>query len=146
MTTPRIAVLGVSATMALLAAGCATTSTSEPATPLLQVNNPGDANMSCDALSVEIARMDQIMGADMQAVADAEARGSAVNAGASVATSAAAYSGALGRVPGIGFAANAAAGHASNQAAAEAERREENARRAELRRTGLMGIYQGKGC
>ena len=146
MTITRITALGASAAIALLAAGCATSSGAEPETALLQVSNPGDANMTCDELSTEIARMDAVMGADMQAAADAEARGSAAGAGASAAITAAGYSGALGRVPGLGFAANAAAGHAQSQAQAEAERREENARRAELRRTSLMGIYQGRDC
>ncbi|MED5548761.1 MAG: hypothetical protein VX529_05315 [Pseudomonadota bacterium] len=145
MTTTRITAFGLTAAMALLAAGCATTS-SEPATALLQVNSPGDADMTCEQLSAEIGRMDQMMGSDMQAAANAEARGSAAAAGTSAAISAAAYSGALGRVPGLGFAANAAGGHAQAQAQAEAERREENVRRAELRRTSLMGIYQGRDC
>ncbi|MBO6765155.1 hypothetical protein [Maricaulis sp.] len=146
MTTTRITAFGLTAAMALMAAGCATTSSSEPATALLQVNSPGDADMSCEQLSAEIGRMDQMMGADMQAAANAEARGSAAAAGTSAAINAAAYSGALGRVPGLGFAANAAGGHAQAQAQAEAERREENVRRAELRRTSLMGIYQGRDC
>jgi hypothetical protein len=146
MTTTRITALCACAAIGLLAAGCATSSGAEPETALLQVNSPGDADMSCEALETEIARMDAMMGADMQAAADAEARGSAAGAGASAAISAAGYSGALGRMPGLGFAANAAAGHAQAQAQAEAERREENARRAELRRTSLMGIYQGRGC
>jgi hypothetical protein len=147
MTIARITTLGASAAIALMAAGCASTSSSAgPETALLQISSPGDADMTCDELSTEIARMDAMMGHDMQAAADAEARGSAAGAGASAAITAAGYSGALGRVPGLGFAANAAAGHAQAQAQAEAERREENARRAELRRTGLMGIYQGRDC
>ena len=146
MTTTRITALGACTAIALLAAGCATSSGAAPETALLQVNSPGDADMSCEQLSAEIGRMDQMMGADMQAAANAEARGSAAAAGTSAAISAAAYSGALGRVPGLGFAANAAGGHAQAQAQAEAERREENVRRAELRRTSLMGIYQGRDC
>jgi len=146
MTITRITALGASAAIALMAAGCATSSSAAPETALLQVSSPGDADMTCDELSTEIARMDAMMGADMQAAADAEARGNAAATGADVAVNAALYSGALGRVPGLGMAANAAGGHARAQAQAEAERREENARRAELRRTSLMGVYQGRDC
>ena len=126
--------------------GCATTGSSEPQTALIQVHNPGDSAMTCPELETEIAEMDALMAAEMQSAANAEARGDTAATGANVATNAALYSGALGQVPGLGFAANAAAGHSQAQARAEAERREENARRAELRRTSLMGIYQGRGC
>jgi len=114
--------------------------------PLIQVSQPGDAQMSCEALTTEIAAMDAAIAEQRQAAADAERSGQATATGAHVATNAALYSGALGRVPGLGLAANAAAGQAQANARAEAERREENARNAEMRRTSLMGIYQGRGC
>jgi hypothetical protein len=72
--------------------------------------------------------------------------GETMATGAGLATNAALYSGALGRVPGLGLAANAAGAQARARGEAEAERREQNARNAELRRTALMGVYQGRGC
>jgi hypothetical protein len=114
--------------------------------PLIQVSQPGDAQMSCEQLTTEIAAMDAAIAEQRQAAVDAERSGQVAATGAGVATNAALYSGALGRVPGLGLAANAAAGQAQARAQAEAERREENARNAEMRRTSLMGIYQGRGC
>lgn len=145
MTATRILLAGLGGA-SLLLAGCATTSGGTTAAAALQVSYPGDADMSCEALSAEIARMDMLMGANIQAAADAESRGNATAVGAGLATNAAVYSGAAGRVPGLGLAANAFGAHARNQAEAEAARREQDARTAELRRTGLMGIYQGRSC
>ena len=106
----------------------------------------GDADMECDALSTEIAEMDALMAQSVQNAGNAETSGATASAAAGAATDAALYSGALVRVPGLGFAANAAKGVAQRNAQAEAERQAENARTAELRRTALMGIYAGKGC
>jgi hypothetical protein len=145
MTATHILLSGLAGT-SLLLAGCATTAGSTTAAAALQVSYPGDADMSCEALAAEIDRMDMMMAASEQAAIDAENRGNAAATGAGLATNAALYSGALGRVPGLGFAANAAGQHARTQAEAEAERREEDARTAELRRTSLMGIYQGRDC
>lgn len=131
--------------LALSAAACQTTGTTEVA-PMLQVSYPDDAAMSCEELSTEIARMDQYMGQAEADAANAEATGRAAGAASSTAITAAGYSGLLGRAPGLGFAANAAGGLAQQNAQAEAERKEEEARRAELRRTQLSGIYAGKGC
>lgn len=126
---------------------CATTgSSSAPAQPMLQVTYPDDSAMDCPALGAEIGRMDQMMGEAIQAKANAEASGQAASTAAGVGVNAALYSGALGRVPGLGLAANAAGGLAQQRAVAEAERREQDARTAELRRTHLNGMYAAKNC
>lgn len=134
--------------VAALAGACSATGGggSTNLAPLIQVSQPGDAAMTCEELSTEIAAMDTAMAEHRMAAANAERSGAAAGTGADLATNAALYSGALGRVPGLGLAANAAANQARASAAAEAARREENARNAEMRRTALMGVYQGKGC
>ncbi|PWE17104.1 hypothetical protein DDZ18_10420 [Marinicauda salina] len=127
---------------------CATTSNSTQAAlePALQVSYPGDADMSCAELETEIARMEQMMADAQQGAASAEASEQVAGAAGAAAVSAAGYSGALGRAPGLGILANAASGVAADRARAEAERRAENARTAELRRTSLNGLHAGKGC
>lgn len=128
-------------------AGCVTapTDTAE-LTPLLVTNQPGDADLSCEDITVEMASMDVMMAQAHQNAANAEASGTAANTATSAAVNTALYSGALGRVPGLGMAANAVGGMAQQRAQAEAERQAENARRAEMRRTALSGIAVGKGC
>lgn len=133
----------------MAATACTSTTSlngSQELTPRLVANQPGDADMSCEALKAEIGEMDVLMAQADQNARNAEASGATASAAAGVATNAALYSGALGRVPGLGFAANAAGGLARQNAQAEAERQAENARTAELRRTALMGIHAGKGC
>ena len=133
----------------LAATACSTTTSlggSQELSPRLVASQPGDADMTCEALTTEIASMDTYMAQADQSARNAETSGAAASTAAGLATNAALYSGALGRVPGLGFAANAAGGLAQQNAQAEAERQAENARTAELRRTALMGIYAGKGC
>ncbi|MEM9668140.1 MAG: hypothetical protein AAF950_04370 [Pseudomonadota bacterium] len=129
-------------------AACATTpsSGSTELTPLLVANQPGDSDMTCEDISAELDRMSVMIAEANQGAVNAENSGAAAGAAGNVAVNAALYSGALGRVPGLGIAANAASGMAQRQAQAEAERQAENARRAELRQTTLTGIAAGKGC
>ena len=140
--------IGLVLAAALMASACTATAGggSSNLAPLIMVSQPGDANMSCEQLTTEIAAMDATMAEHRQAADSAVRSGEAMGTGAQVATNAALYSGALSRVPGLGMAANAAAGQARARAQAEAERQEENARNAQMRRTALMGVYQGKGC
>ena len=131
------------------ATACSSTTSlggSQQLTPLLVANQPGDSGLSCDEISTEIADMELLMLQSNQNARNAETSGATANAAAGIATNAALYSGALGRVPGLGFAANAAGSMAQQGAQAEAERQAENARTAELRRSALTGIYAGKGC
>lgn len=131
-----------------LALGACTTTVGSSAelAPLLVANQPGDGDLSCEEITAEIDHMNLMMAEAEQAAANAQSSGAMAGAATSAAVNTAAYSGALGRVPGLGFAANAAGGLAQQQAAAQAERQAENARRAEMRRTALTGIAAGKGC
>jgi len=120
----RHALIIASAALAFAAAGCQTTGAGmAPAAPMLQVSQPDDIVMNCDQLRSEIARMDQLMGVATQEAANAEASGRTANVAAGAAINAGLYSGVLGRVPGLGAAANAAGSIAQQNAAAEADRK-----------------------
>ena len=114
--------------------------------PLLQVSYPGDAQMDCAALTAEIGRMEGIMGISSQQAANAQGTARAAELGASAAINGALYSGALGRVPGLGLFGNAAAGVAKSRAAAKEAAAKEQIRTAETRRAMLMGMHSGKAC
>jgi len=130
----------------LIGACTSTVGTSPELAPLLVTNQAGDGDLSCEQLAAEIQRMDTIMAQAMQSEANAETSGAVAGTATNAAVNTALYSGALSRVPGLGFAANAAGGIAQQQAKAQAERAAENARRAELRKTALVGVSTGKGC
>jgi hypothetical protein len=116
------------------------------AEPPLQISYPTDGGLSCDGLTTEIARMDSIMGISSDAAAQAQGTARATELGVGVATNAALYSGALGRVPGLGMFGNAAASVAKSRAAAKEAEAAERIRTAENRRAMLMGMYAGKSC
>ena len=129
------------AAVACLFAGAATA-----AEPALQVSYPTDGAMTCAQLATEIAAMDGVIGVSTKAVAGAQGSGRAAELGTSLAINGALYSGALGRVPGLGMFANAAGGMAKQGAAARQKAQEERIRTAETRRAMLMGMHAGKGC
>jgi hypothetical protein len=135
---------GAAALIASAAAGPAWAG--KTAAPALQVSYPDDAAMSCDQLTAEIARMDQIMGVSNNAAAGAAGQARAAEIGASAAINGALYTGALGRVPGVGLFANGAAMAARRNAADKARKAQEQIRTAEQRRALLNGIYQGRNC
>lgn len=110
----------------------------------LQLSYPADATMSCEQISAEMARMDQMMGASNTAIASAEAGARGAETAASLGVNAALYSGALGRVPGLGMFANAAAAQAKAAAAAKAQREAQTIQIAQQRRAVMGGLYQGK--
>lgn len=114
--------------------------------PQLQVAYPTDAAMTCDQLVAEVARMDEIAGLSAENAQNAENQGAMADGAAGVAINAAAYSGALGRVPGLGMFANAAGAAARRNAESRARAEAERVRIAEQRRTLLSGIYQGRQC
>ena len=116
------------------------------AEPTLQVSYPGDAQMDCAALTTEIGRMEGIMGISSDEAAKAKGTAQAAELGASVGVNAALYSGALGRVPGLGMFGNAAAGVAKQRAAQKEAEAKERIRTAETRRAMLMGMHAGKSC
>jgi hypothetical protein len=118
-------------------------------TPLpttIQVSQPGDANLSCPDLTAQIGQMDQILGTAQQNQANAATSSATAGAVGSAATSAALYSGALGRMPGLGFLAGGAQRlmqQNAEQKAADAAKLQQD---ATMRRTMLMGMYTGKAC
>ncbi|MDR7229220.1 hypothetical protein J2X45_000283 [Caulobacter sp. BE264] len=110
----------------------------------LQLSYPTDVSMSCEQISAEMVRMDQLMGLSTSAIASAEGAARGAEAAASLGVNAALYSGALGRVPGLGAFANAAAAQAKAAAAAKAQREAQNIQIAQQRRAVMGGLYQGK--
>jgi hypothetical protein len=123
-----------------LAAATAQAQTGAP----LQISYPADASMSCEQISAEMVRMDQVMGVSNSAIASAEGAARGAETAASLGVNAALYSGALGRVPGLGMFANAAASQAKAAAAAKAQREAQNIQVAQQRRAVMGGLYQGK--
>jgi len=129
-----------------LAAAGLVAAASQAGAQSLQLTTPMDASMTCDQINAEIARMDQVMGVSNGAIASAEGAARGAEAAASLGVNAALYSGALGRVPGLGMFANAAAAQAKASAAAKAQREGQNIQIAQQRRAIMSGLYQGKGC
>jgi hypothetical protein len=114
--------------------------------PQLQVSYPTDGSLTCEQLTIEITRMEEIAGISAQNARNAENQGAIANGATSVAINAALYSGALGAVPGLGLFANAAGAAARRNAEARARAEAERIRIAEQRRSLLSGIYQGRQC
>jgi hypothetical protein len=110
----------------------------------MQLSYPADASMSCEQINAEMVRMDQMMGVSNNAIASAEAGARGAETAASLGVNAALYSGALGRVPGLGMFANAAASQAKAMAAAKAQREAQTIQVAQQRRAIMGGLYQGK--
>lgn len=125
------------------AAGLALAATTAHA-QTLQLTYPTDASMSCDQINAEMMRMDQVMGVSNGNIASAEGAARGAETAASLGVNAALYSGALGRVPGLGMFANAAAAQAKAAAAAKAQREAQNIQVAQQRRAVMAGLYQGK--
>lgn len=138
----------------ILTSACAALALTMPSTalaqrrgePQLQVSYPTDGTLTCEQLTVEITRMEEIAGVSAQNARNAENQGAIANGATSVAVNAALYSGALGAVPGLGLFANAAGAAARRNAEARARAEAERIRIAEQRRSLLSGIYQGRQC
>jgi hypothetical protein len=116
------------------------------AEPQLQVSYPTDGTLTCEQLTFEITRMEEIAGVSAQNAQNAENQGAMASGATSVAVNAALYSGALGAVPGLGMFANAAGAAARRNAEARARAEAERIRIADQRRSLLSGIYQGRQC
>ncbi len=123
---------------AFLLAACQTTGQQQS----LQVQQPGDASMSCAELAGEIGAMDQVIG---EANA-AETEGQLTGAGIAVAEQAAIYGGAGAALGRALPAASVLSGFLGSTQQAAQQSAKERAQAAQLRRTSLMGIYQGRGC
>lgn len=140
--TRALAATGLALTLAVPAPALA----QRRAEPQLQVSYPTDAGLSCDQLLVEIGRMEQISGTSAENAQNAQNQGALAEGAAGVAVNAAAYSGALAAVPGLGMFANMAGGAARRNAEARARAEAERIRIADQRRSLLSGIYQGRQC
>ena len=112
----------------------------------LQVSYPTDGQMDCAAIAVESGRMDQVI-ADANAQA-AKADGAARGAGlaGTVAVEGMLRTGLLGRMPGLGQAANQATSMARQRAEQVKAQAGETINTANTRKALLAGLYSGKGC
>lgn len=138
-TIARLTAVGAALSLAL---GASAAQAQAP----LQLSYPTDASMTCEQISAEMVRMDQMMGVSNNAIASAEGAARGAETAASVGVNAALYSGALGRVPGLGMFANAAASQARAAAQAKAQREAQTIQVAQQRRAVMGGLYQGKNC
>ncbi len=116
------------------------------AEPQLQVSYVTDGNLSCEQLTAEITRMEEIAGISAANAQNAQTQGALVDGAVSVGVTAAAYSGVLGAVPGLGLFANMAGQAARRNGEARARAEAERIRIAEQRHSLLRGIYQGRQC
>jgi hypothetical protein len=116
------------------------------AEPQLQVSYVTDGNLTCEQLTGEITRMEEIAGISAENAQNAQTQGALVDGAVSVGVTAAAYSGVLGAVPGLGLFANMAGQAARRNGEARARAEAERIRIAEQRHSLLTGIYQGRRC
>lgn len=116
------------------------------AEPQLQVSYVTDGTLTCEQLTVEISRMEEIAGISAENARNAQTQGAMVDGAASVAVTAALHTGALAAVPGLGMFANFAGQAARRNGEARARAEAERIATAEQRRTLLTGIYQGRQC
>jgi len=133
------------AVLAAVFALAAVPASAQPESPLA-VSYPSDGGLDCGGLTAEIARMDGIIGGSNGDIAGAQGSARAAELGASAGINAALYSGALGRVPGLGAFGNSAANMMKQRAAAKQKEAEGRIRVAETRRAMLMGMQAGKSC
>jgi hypothetical protein len=112
----------------------------------LQVSYPGDAQMDCNAIANESARMDQLVYEANAKVAKADGSAQGVGFASSVAVEGMLRTGVLGRVPGAGMFANNAANMAKQRAAQVRAEAEGQIQTATTRKAVMVGLYSGKGC
>lgn len=143
MALSKLALVAAATTFAAYAGAA---SAQAPLPTMIQVSMPGDGAMSCPDLAAEIGRMDQIMGQSQQNQASAQSGGMMAGVLGSAAVNGAAYSGVLGRVPGLGFLAGGAQRMAQQNAEQKAAEQAKLQQDAQMRRTMISGIYQGKAC
>lgn len=130
----------------MLGAVCALVAGPAIAAEPLQVSYPSDAQMDCAAVAAEVGRMDQVI-ADANASAG-KAEGSAKGAGlaGTVAVEGMLRTGLLGRMPGLGQAANQMSNMARQRAEQVKAQAAETINTANTRKALLAGLYSGKGC
>lgn len=146
LTTPACVALSVTLSVGMALAMPGAAHAQRRAEPPLNVSYPTDAALTCDQLTAEIARMEEIAGASAQNAEAARGQGQMAESVAGMAVNAAYHTGALARVPGLGMFANAAGATARRNAEARAQAEAQRIQVADQRRTLLSGIYQGRQC
>ena len=116
------------------------------ADPPLQVSYPTDGALSCEGLAAEAVRMDGIIATATDSTNKANGSGRAAGLAGTIAVEAGARSGVFGRMPGLGFAANAMSGAAQKGAQNEAAKQAEIIQTANTRKTVVLALYSGKNC
>lgn len=112
----------------------------------LQVSYPGDAAMTCSALSAEALRMDQVVADANAQVSKANGTAQGANLASTVAVEGMLRTGVLGRVPGAGMFANNMASVAKQRAAQVQAQAQDTIQTATTRKALIAGLYSGKGC
>lgn len=112
----------------------------------LQVSYPTDGQMDCSAIAAESGRMDQVMGDANAQIAKADGSAKGAGLAGTVAVEGMLRTGLLGRVPGLGQAANQAANMARQRAEQVKVQAAETINTANTRKALLAGLYSGKGC
>lgn len=131
---------------AIVGAVCALVAGPAFAADPLQISYPTDAQMDCAAIAAESGRMDQVI-ADASLQAN-KAEGSAKGAGVAgtVAVEGMLRTGLLGRMPGLGQAANQMSNMARQRAEQVKAQAAETINTANTRKALLAGLYSGKSC
>lgn len=131
----------------IVGAACAAlVSTPALAAQALQVSYPSDGQMDCAAIAAESGRMDQVMAEANAQVAKADGTAKGAGLAGTVAVEGMLRTGLLGRMPGLGQAANAASNMARQRAEQVRAQAGETINTANTRKALLSGLYSGKGC
>lgn len=124
------------------------TPTSVPTSAAMQVQVV-DNNMDCEALTKEMAAVDETIRVSNKTLASTGGATFAGQAAAAGASQAALHSGgarALAKVPFGGLFAKTAMDAAANAGRKKAERAQADLQNANLRKASLSGLYAGKNC
>ena len=122
---------------------------SSQAAQSLQPSQPGDASMSCEQLTAEIATVDGLLAEANMASGESAANNvanSAINAGARYGIAKTGAASVVGKVPFGGSLLNSALNSRAKSAEKKRLAAQDTAQNAAVRRSSLMGIYTGKGC
>lgn len=112
----------------------------------LQVSYPTDGQMDCAAVAAESGRMDQLIGEANAQVAKADGSARGAGLAGTVAVEGMLRTGLLGRMPGLGQAANQVSNMARQRAEQVKVQAAETINTANTRKALLAGLYSGKGC
>lgn len=112
----------------------------------VQVSTPQDASMTCDQLVAEAVRMDALVAASSQEAAGAANTAKGAGVATTLATEGLMRSGMLGRMPGVGMFANKANAMSQQRAAEKQQQEAQEIQAAQMRKTIMAALYQGKNC